>query len=379
MKTIMSRPVEPDVSVYLHQKGRRYGLPVSTTFELTSRCNFSCRMCYIHGLDCSKNKPYELSAKQWLEIGSQAASDRTIFLLLTGGEPMIRSDFCEIYSGLKKLGFYISINTNASLISEEIFTLFEKDPPGRMNISLYGASDDTYERLCGVRAFSRVISNIERLVAMGIQVKLNFSITPYNCGDIEEVFAIAKRLGLQVKATTYMYPSVRQNERNCGENSSRLDSDRAAFYRVISDYVQFGREEFLRKAETTKSVIEGFEPENINEGEKIKCRAGNCSCWVDWKGNMSYCGMIPSGDNNVLEKGYGECFKNVMSEAAKIRLPLECRKCSYKPLCNICAAICYTETGGFESVPDYLCEFTRLTYKYIQQKYSEVSDKGAEK
>ena len=110
---------ESYISQYLHNKAGRMKLPVSATFELTSRCNFNCKMCYVHDADCSRDKPLELTAAQWIDIAEQAEKAGTLFLLLTGGEPLLREDFNEIYAAIAKMGFVISVNTNLSLLTEE--------------------------------------------------------------------------------------------------------------------------------------------------------------------------------------------------------------------------------------------------------------------
>ena len=80
----MSLSTEPKLISYLHSKGIEKGIPVSGTFELTSRCNFRCEMCYVHGENC---KSKELSAEEWIALGECAKDAGTVFLLLTGGEP----------------------------------------------------------------------------------------------------------------------------------------------------------------------------------------------------------------------------------------------------------------------------------------------------
>ena len=96
---------EPYLSRYFHAKGRRLGLPVGGTFELTARCNFNCPMCYVHmtqeQVDAAGK---ELTAAQWLELAREARDRGMIFALLTGGEPLMRRDFFEIYKGMKELG-----------------------------------------------------------------------------------------------------------------------------------------------------------------------------------------------------------------------------------------------------------------------------------
>ena len=109
---------EPPLSRKLHALGRRLGTPISGTFELTAGCNFNCRMCYIHDRNAVPRANGELTAEQWLQIGQQAAEAGTVFVLLTGGEPLLRGDFAEIYTGLKRLGLMVSVNTGGALMND---------------------------------------------------------------------------------------------------------------------------------------------------------------------------------------------------------------------------------------------------------------------
>ena len=116
-KNRIPAPAEPLWATYIQQKGAALGLPLAGNFELTPRCNFSCKMCYVHE-QVAKNE--ELSAAEWIALGKQARDRGMLFLLLTGGEPLIRDDFQEIYHELKRLGLMVSINTNASLIDDHM-------------------------------------------------------------------------------------------------------------------------------------------------------------------------------------------------------------------------------------------------------------------
>lgn len=108
-------------------------------------------------------------------------------LLLTGGEPLIRTDFRYLLTELKKMGLLVSVNSNGSLIDRDWLDFFRHEPPFRFNITLYGGSEETYERLCGRPMFGRVTENIRALRQLGIGVKLNASMTPYNVADMESM------------------------------------------------------------------------------------------------------------------------------------------------------------------------------------------------
>ena len=140
----MEQGTEPRLSRYLHAKAFRLGYPCAGTFELTPRCNFHCAMCYVRlSVEEEARRGRELTAEEWISLGEQACREGMVFLLLTGGEPTLRTDFPEIYTALKKMGLMISINSNGYLLRGEILELLRSDPPYRVNISLYGTSNET--------------------------------------------------------------------------------------------------------------------------------------------------------------------------------------------------------------------------------------------
>ena len=206
---------EPVFSAYLHHKGRQLGIPVSGTFELTSRCNFSCKMCYIHSSDCNKNKEYELSADEWIKLGGEAVKSGMIYLLLTGGEPMLRPDFCEIYEAMIRMGVIMSVNTNGTMISPRIVSLFSKHPPEKVSISLYGASPETYAAHCGSgAAFDEAMHGIMALKKAGVYVNLNTTFTKDNISDMNAIVGFAKKEDIPIRMTGFLFPPVRRSRKD---------------------------------------------------------------------------------------------------------------------------------------------------------------------
>lgn len=359
---------EPYIISYLHAKSAAKGNPVSVTMELTSRCNFNCKMCYIHTADCNKSKSEELTAAQWIEIGKQAKDAGAVFVLLTGGEPLIRSDFREIYTSLKRMGLVVSVNTNASLIDEEMMEFFKNDKPSRLNISLYGASEETYSSLCGGEYYTTVLNNIKKLKEIGVQTVINLSITPYNCRDIEKIIEIAKSLEINIRATTYMYPPIRRLNAITGENPARFSAEEAARIKAEYDLLYMGKEEFLKRADILKSggaINYDACVDPTAEGENMKCRAGKSTCWINYKGQMSVCGMFGNEGYDVMKLGFASCWQKAKEERDKIKTPAECAGCKYKMVCPACAAVCKSEGGRFDKVPKYLCKFSETNLEYI--------------
>lgn len=369
---------EPMISRYLNARCASLGIPASATFELTSGCNFNCKMCYIHSAGASRCG--ELSAEQWISLGRQAQELGVIFLLITGGEPLSRPDFPEIYTALKRMGFVISINTNGSLLGDRITRLFEELPPTRLNISLYGADNGAYGSLCGVPAFEKVIANIRRMQDIGVDVKINCSVTPDNCGDIERLCRLTADMGLNMKLTTYMYPPVRRDAGSVGSNPARFTPEQAAYYRVKYSLLTLGEEEFLRRADNLNAFFDS-ESECVDDIEAergVRCRAGRSALWVDRLGNVNPCGMINGESRNALEPGLAECWREVREATAEIRTPAECVNCKLRPLCPVCAAACKCETGRFDLAPKYLCEMSEYTAQFIAERADEIRSKKHE-
>ena len=125
--------------------------PINATLELTLRCNLKCKMCMFRHSDRENAHmcAAELTASQWTALARQLWDAGTLNLLITGGEPMLRKDFCEIYSSIYRMGFIVTLYTNATMVTEEILQTLEQYPPHRIGITLYGASNQTYQTLCG--------------------------------------------------------------------------------------------------------------------------------------------------------------------------------------------------------------------------------------
>ncbi len=363
---------EPYLSAYLHSKGIRLGIPISGTFELTARCNFRCPMCYVH-LNQPDVAQRELTARQWIDLGRQARDQGMVFLLLTGGEPFVRKDFFEIYGALKQMGLLISINTNGSLLYGDTLQRLLEDPPFRVNISLYGGCGETYRQMCGQDAFDRVTGAIRALRQAGVDVRLNLSITPYNRQDLERIYRISRELDVHVKGTAYMYPPIRLgSDYGTGDRLSAAEAVQAT---VAWDRLRFSPEEFARRAEALHQ-FKAHEPLEcaVEDGEGVRCRAGRASFWMTWEGKMLSCGMIPAPAAYPLEIGFQRSWEHILQETRGIRTPGKCAGCPKREVCAVCAAVCYTETGSFDRVPQYVCDMTQGIVEETWKAYREMSE-----
>lgn len=337
----------------LFAKAALSGVPLSGGFELTSRCTLNCKMCYIHRQGNCRAQD-EKGTEWWLKLASDAKEAGMLILLLTGGEPLLREDFYDIYSGCLGLGLMVSVNTNGTLIDSKAVEFFKKNPPQRLNITLYGMSPETYGELCGnSKAYEKVISAILALKQAGVNIKLNYSLTPQNQQDALKAYEFAKRIEVPIQLVSYMFPPVR----SCGD-TVRLSAEDAAKATYLWQKNHFGN----RFSEYRRLILKGEAPQEFSgecldkSGEKISCRAGSTTFWVTWQGELTPCGMMTEPKASLDAVGFKGAWEHIRAEREKIILPPQCTDCKYRKVCDICAAVSYAETGKFDGLPIYACE-----------------------
>ena len=347
---------------HLFAKSTLRGVPLSGTFELTARCNLNCRMCYIHKRqNDAAVVERERTAEEWLALARQAQERQMLLLLLTGGEPLLRPDFREIYTGCRKLGLLLSVNTNATLLGESMVAFLQKDPPIRVNITLYGASPETYETLCGdPTGYERAYAAVLALKKAGIRIKLNYSATPWNAHDLPAVYEFARQNELLIQTASYMFPPVRACENGPCTASERLTPQEAG--RIRWEYERFRLDEqtLRQRTERMLSGLAVLEPGECQElpTERIRCRAGATTFWVTYDGQMRPCGMMERPSIEAMERGFDAAWAYIRAEREKIMLPAKCTACKWKEICEFCPAVTYAETGKFEQTPEYVCAKT---------------------
>lgn len=379
------RAVEPAITEYLHRKASAAKIPLSGTFELTPVCNMNCKMCYVRMTRQQQESIASLrTAQEWLALAAEAKKQGMLYVLLTGGEPFLHPQFREILSGMHQMGFVISINSNGTMIDEDCVRWMLENPPNRINITLYGASNETYERLCGnPQGFTQVTRAIELLTQAGICVKINCSITPHNAHDFEKIVEYARSKDLIVQASSYMFPPLRRDPSMIGRND-RLSPAEAAYYSAKIEAGMVGEEEFLARPDAFLPPMSGEMEEDCSEpGDIMRCRAGRCSFWVTWEGKMMPCGMLPlQVEKNVFTDDFASCWQDAVNYVESIRLPAKCLSCELKEPCHTCAAMVITESGSYQKAPQYRCEMAmaypaarkRLKDEILKKNQIDVTD-----
>lgn len=361
-------------------KSNKVHVPINGSIELLPLCNMSCEMCYVK---LSKEDMDKLGClrtwEEWLEVGRQMKESGVTFLLLTGGEPLMFPGFKELYLGLRDLGMVITINTNATLLNEEWASFFGKYKPRRVNITLYGANDQTYNNLCHYPGgFSKVIRAVQLLLEQKVDVKLSSSLTKKNYDDMNKIIEIGKELGVPVRIDTYMMPAQRERFFSY-KDQVRVDPLTSAevFVRILKQ--EMGLELFTKFVMKYIFEVEHILPEK-GPGQ-VRCFAGNCSFTINWQGYMRPCVVLSEPSISVFEYGFARSWKIIHEKVSNIRTSEVCNACNLRPICRTCFASALLEEGSYDATPRYMCEYAKelLRLLYIEREKIKLKEENGTK
>lgn len=339
-------------------------IPINAILELTPLCNMNCDMCFV------RLKPEEQETigrlrtlEEWKSVSEEMQAAGTLFVLLTGGEPLLYPGFRELYLYLRQLGMIVTINTNGTLLDEEWADFFAAHKPRRINITVYGKDSDTYGSLCHYPdGYEKAVRAIRLLRERGVDVKMNGSITPSNAEDGDELIRLAQELKVPWKIDTYMYPASRERAGKFNQDS-RLSPELAAKARV--HFMEQETDHFL---ETAKQLIDKVK--NTRPGAEgpmpMPCRAGRSSFMINWQGKMRPCVMVTHPEIPVFPQDFTSAWKQLVEETSQIRLSSKCSACRNRKLCQTCAACALLETGSYSGTPEYMCRYTEETLRLLE-------------
>ena len=362
---------------YLYAKAAKNHIPLGGTFELSPVCNFSCKMCYVrktHEQICAEGKRLR-TADEWLALAEKCADEGMLYLLLTGGEPFLYPGFKELYIRLHKMGLVLSINSNGTLIDEETVAWLKEYAPSRINITLYGASGETYRRVCGnPGGYQKAVNAVKKLLEAKIPVVINSSMIPENADDLEAIVKFGHGLGINTRVATYMFPPAR---RDAEETDSRFTPEESARLRMRHTRCAVSREVYedwlKRKSQTGSDDTQDTWGDSL-EPDCMKCRAGRSAFWVSWDGTMTACGMMGFPRTELpFEDDFAACWKRLNEAVLGSQVLASCAGCPHKELCKPCAAMVATECGDPNGKPEYLCALAESLSRQIHTELERIT------
>lgn len=364
------------LSDYLYAKASRMRVPLMGTFELSPVCNFACKMCYVRKTQAqimAEGKsliPWE----QWAKLAKECRDAGMLYLLLTGGEPFLYPGFRELYQQLHDMGILLYINTNGTMIDREKVEWLKQRAPVRVNITLYGASAETYSRICGYAdGYTRAMNAILMLREAGIPVVINGSMIPENACDLEKIIAVGKELGINTRIATYMFPPLRR-DREAQDSRFKPDESASIYLRKMRCMLsQEAYSDFLRTHLAKNHIDESTEDDwGTNSEEFMRCRAGRSTFWVNWEGNMTACGMLdfPIRVHPFVEP-FAECWGKLTDRVRSTPVLKGCAGCDKREICTPCVAMIHGETGTIDQKAPYMCQLSESILKRMKQELEE--------
>lgn len=311
-------------------------VPFSTSFELTPFCNFRCVMCYVRlDKEQAEQQGRLLSASEWLEIAKDLRDMGTLQIDLTGGEVFVYPEFWELYSELNRMGFLIAVLSNGSLIDESVMEKFRLyGMPHSVKLTLYGASDDTYVRVCGSSdGFSKISKAIDLLQSAGVPVTMSATVVRENADDLQAMYRFAAEKGIRLHhSVAVLKPS--RGAVNTAE-SSRLG------------FLDYSYEYTLEDLENSRY--------RIPEYPFSMCAGYRKSLFITWNGHLQLC--------SFMSRPYVEYSGDIKADFSKlyglleqIKNPPECVACEWKEFCQRCPAVLCCESGHPEKIDKNFCE-----------------------
>ena len=351
-KWLESIPEEQRYSALKHlliAKTRQEKVPLSASFELTPLCNLNCQMCYVR-LDKMQmeqtGKP--LTADEWISLAQEAKELGIHNIRLTGGEAMLHEDFREIYRSIHEMGIYVDVWSNGTTINESMIDFFKKYPPANVQVSLYGLSDEEYEKVCGNKAgYQLAMAGIHRLIGANIPCSLATTLINESSDDFLEIHRFAKEHNL--KHITGVYLHHAREDRDVDVQKLRIAPDRRI--KIEND---------LRHIDGLAEMEDcSLKRSNISENDIIQkgflCGGGRNGFHITWRGVMHTCPAFDVLKAYPVRDGLKNAWKDLVHQVDNVNALTECQLCEYRSSCCTCAAMHYEDTKEFGKVSPTLC------------------------
>ncbi len=365
----LSRKALPDFDLW--EKMRKGRAAIGFDLELTARCHLDCRHCYISLPPADREaKRTEMSLEEIKRIGAEAASLGALWCLVTGGEPLIREDFSEIYLALRGEGLLLSVYTNAALISTEHVKLFRAHPPRDVEVTVYGVTEDTYERITRTKGSFKAFQNgLGKLLDGGIRVRLKAMALRSNLHELPE---ISKFCRARTKDFFRFDPFLHYRLDGNADRNRDIEAERLGPAEIVA--VEGADPERFRSL--VKSCDELLLPDGPwpDPGRLFRCAAGENHFVVGHDGKLRLCLSLVHPDFvfSLREGGLREGWRSLQSRARGARSPspeyLEnCGRCRVLNYCQWCPAVSFLETGRLDRPVDIYCRTAKARAEAIDK------------
>ena len=315
--------------------------PVDGQWEITFRCNLRCVHCYVVEDPTKK----ELTFPEITDILDQIHQEGCLWLCLTGGEPLMRSDFLEIYTYAKEKGFLITLFTNGTLITPEIADHLREYPPFMIDITLNGITAETYESITQVPgSFQGCMRGINLILERDLPLTLKSNGMTLNRDEILRIKEYAEGLGAKYRYDSLILPKLDGSKKPC---QLRLSPEEIIDIEATDETMQEEWKRYLQSEHELSS------PDNL-----FRCGAGISSFDINPYGELQLCHILRKPNFNLRNGSFREGFYQLFPKirSAKYQTNSKCKNCQLWYLCPQCPACAELENGDQEAPVDYFCQ-----------------------
>lgn len=331
--------------------------PYSVYLELTHRCNFNCVHCYIPR---KGPLPEEMNVDDYKRLADQLSDAGVMSIVFTGGEPLVREDFAEIYTCFAEKGFKLHLMTNGYALEDHHFELFREWPLKDVEVSLYGMTAPVFQAYTQTRFDpERVPANVRRLVEEKIPVRLKTVALKQNAAEINACRAFSDLLGV-----TFRYEAVVHQRLDC--DSAPCDHQMA-----MEQTLELDRDRYqaLMKPGGKFKPLRISRPNPVRK--RFQCGMAKNIFLVAPDGAVHPCLLVRSGKWNLRERPVGEIFSEEYGYYSNLHrsYPVECDACTMKMSCSFCEALLVVNREKTDHVGRY-CEIARQRVKLREEVFA---------
>lgn len=337
-------------------------LPFEAYIDITYRCNNSCRHCWLWLPKNAKEKGRELNLDEIKCIADEARALGTQSWNISGGEPMLRPDFSEIFDYLTRKAVTYSLNTNGTLINLEIAKLLKRK--GCKMIALYGADAETHDKITrSPGSFNTLMQGIAYLKETGAGFMVQIIPMRSNWHQYNEMLKLAESLSPQYRVgAAWLFMSANR----CQKKNREIEQQRLSPKDVITL--------------DPPLPAQHKEPKCFEEARKLSrdnnlifssCIQNGDRFHLDPYGGMSFCPFVKDPQLRYDLRGGSvrdawEKFIPSLANAVRGDDEYEqnCKTCERRRLCRWCGVYSYLENSRYSSPVEYLCQIAAEAEKF---------------
>ncbi len=336
--------------------------------QLTERCNNNCIHCCINlpsGDQTARDR--ELGTDRIMAILGEAASLGCLTVRFTGGEPLLREDWEDLYIYARRLGMGVLLFTNATLITPHLADLFAHIPPREtIEVSVYGMKRDSYEAVSRVPgSYEAARRGIQLLLDRGVPFQVKAALLPSNKQEIDEFESWSATLpGMSQPPSYAMFFDL-----HC-----RGDKRKNDLIRRLRVTPEEGLQVKARHKATYVKDMQQFCSKFLGAPSErlFTCGAGLGSGCVDAYGHFQPCLLLTDANccldlkEGSLRDGLARFFPKIReTRATNAQYMARCARCFLRGLCEQCPAKSWLEHGTLDSPVEYLCEIAHTEARYL--------------